>query len=173
MTDGFFNRWLGRDDGKAAVRPLYHAIVATARDPHWYLEGGVEDTIDGRFEMIAAIFSLVMIRLEALGDPAKGDVAMLTEVFVEDMDGQLRELGFGDVGLGKRVGEMVSALGGRLGAYRDGLIGDADFEAALVRNLYRERAPDAAALGFVATQLRAMHGRVSTLSLASLRTGQL
>ncbi|MFM9853149.1 MAG: ubiquinol-cytochrome C chaperone family protein [Sphingomonadaceae bacterium] len=173
MADGFFKRWLGRADGTAAVRPLYQSIVAKARDLHWYVEGGVADTIDGRFEMIAAIFSLVMIRLEALGDPAKVDVAMLTEVFVEDMDGQLRELGFGDVGLGKRVGEMVSALGGRLGAYRDGLAGVGDFEAALVRNLYREQAPAAPALAFTAAKLRADGGVIGTLSLETLRAGQL
>jgi cytochrome b pre-mRNA-processing protein 3 len=173
MADGFFKRWLGGDDGTAAVRPLYAAIVEGARDPRWYLDGGVADTIDGRFEMIAALFSLVMIRLEALGDPAKSDVAMLTEVFVEDMDGQLRELGFGDVGLGKRVGEMVSALGGRLGAYRDALEGEADFEAALIRNLYREQAPAAAALAFTAGELRKEHSVIKALPLSALRAGAL
>jgi cytochrome b pre-mRNA-processing protein 3 len=173
MADGFFKRLFGRDDGTAAIRPLYAAIVDSARDTRWYGEGGVADTIDGRFEMIAAIFSLVMIRLEGLGDPAKTDVAMLTEVFVEDMDGQLRELGFGDVGLGKRVGEMVSALGGRLGAYRDGLSGAADFDVALVRNLYRDQMPAAAALAFTTGELRKTHNMLSQLSLESLRAGQL
>jgi len=45
----------------------------------------------------------------------------LTELFVEDMDGQLRESGVGDVVVGKRMGQLMSVLGGRLGAYREGL----------------------------------------------------
>ena len=57
---------------RAALAPLYAAIVAEGRDPFWYRDGGVPDTIDGRFDMIAAITALVMLRLEAEGDAQKG-----------------------------------------------------------------------------------------------------
>src|SRR3546814_2060072 len=61
------------------------------------------------------------------------------------MDGQLREIGIGDIIVGKHIGRMMSMLGGRLGAYRAGLA-EGDLAPALVRNLYRGTAPAPAAL---------------------------
>ena len=75
---------------------LYAAVVDRARDPDWYLAGGVPDTIDGRFGMVATVLALVLLRLEDDADAA-GAVARLTEHFVTDMDGQLRQIGVGDV----------------------------------------------------------------------------
>ena len=109
---GFWKRWLG---GGAAAQPdpLYAAIVAQARAPDWYVAGAVPDTIDGRFDMVATVLALVLLRLEA--EPAGlAASARLTEQFVTDMDGQLREIGIGDVVVGKHMGRMMGALGGRL-----------------------------------------------------------
>ncbi len=112
-----------------------------ARAEHWYLDGAVPDTVDGRFDMIAAVLSVVLIRLEAEPEGVE-PAARLTERFVTDMDGQLRELGIGDIVVGKHIGKMMAMLGGRLTAYREGLAGDrAVMDAALVRNLYRGAAP--------------------------------
>ena len=87
------------------------------------------------------------MRLEALG--ASQESVWLTELFVDDMDGQLRQEGIGDVVVGKHIGRMVSALGGRLAAYRAALSGEADFGEALTRNLYRGEAPAPEALAHV------------------------
>ena len=173
MIKRLFETWFGGGDQSSAVRPLYAAIIARAREPKWFVDGGVADTIDGRFDMLSAIFAVVMIRLEALGDDAKPIVTFLTETFVTDMDGQLRELGFGDVGLGKHVGNMMSALGGRIGAYRDALGGGARLEEALVRNLYRDVAPSGAALSFVAEGLRSFYDDVNQRSFADLLSAKL
>lgn len=173
MIKRLFETWFGGSDQILSVRPLYDAIINRARDPHWYVDGGVADTMDGRFDMISAIFSVVMIRLEALGEDAKPVVTFLTETFITDMDGQLRELGFGDVGLGKHVGNMMSALGGRIGAYRDALMSGGGLETALVRNLYRDAAPSDAALTFVAERLRMFGVETSKLSLADLMAAKL
>lgn len=173
MIKRLFENWFGSSDQVANVKPLYDAIINRARGAEWFVEGGVADTIDGRFDMISAVFAVVMIRLEALGDDAKPVVTFLTETFVTDMDGQLRELGFGDVGLGKHVGNMMSALGGRIGVYRDALSSGAGLEEALVRNLYRDVAPSGAALSFVGKGLRALHGEVARLSLADLIAAKL
>jgi cytochrome b pre-mRNA-processing protein 3 len=170
---GLFDRLLGRGDEKAPLRPLYAAIVAEARQPRWYLEGGVADTNEGRFEMIAAVHSLVTFRLEALGDEGQVPNARLTDCFVEDMHGQLREIGVGDVGVGKELGAMVSALGGRMGAYRDGLAGRGDFDAALVRNLYRGEAPEPAALAHTRTMLEDLDSRLKTRSFDDLLAARL
>jgi len=168
-----FRKWFSSADERAQVGPLYAAIIAEARLPHWYVEGGVADSIDGRFDMVNAVLALVLIRMEALGDEAQMPSTLLAETFVNDMDGQLRELGIGDIVVGKHIGRMMAALGGRLGAYRQGFGEGGNPQAALLRNLYRAEGPGAAALGHVETALRAFAARIGRQSLAGLLAGQL
>lgn len=132
----FLSRLFGSEpDPKEALRPLYVGIIRAARAPAWFRECGAEDTIDGRFEMITNVTAMVMLRMEADPEllPAS---ARLTELFVEDMDGQLRETGLGDPTLGKKMGKMMEALGGRIGAYRDALaLGPDEMAKAVERNV--------------------------------------
>lgn len=128
---GLLNRIFGRDDAPD-MAPLYAAIVARARRPEWYLRGGVPDTMDGRFEALALVLTIVLLRIERDGREGAVPSARLAEAFVTDMDGQMRETGFGDLVVGKQVTKVMGALGGRLGAYRQGLDRD-----AIVRNLWR------------------------------------
>lgn len=166
--------WLARLLGERpepAEAPLYRAIVARAREPHWYLDGGVPDTVDGRFDAVATVLALVLLRLE--GDlAAAGPSARLTERFVEDMDGQLREIGMGDVVVGKHVGRMMAMLGGRLGAYREGLAAG-DLRPALIRNLYRGHAPAPDALEHVADALTAFRDALAATPVPVLLAGEL
>jgi cytochrome b pre-mRNA-processing protein 3 len=172
MAGGIWARLFSREDGRDALRPLYAAVVAAARQPHWYLDGGVEDSINGRFEMVSAIMAIVSIRMEAMGDVAATPLALLAECFIEDMEGQLREQGVGDVMVGKHVGTMMGALGGRLGAYRDGLA-DGDLDAALIRNLYRGDTPAEAALAHSRASVQAFAARLESVTLDQLIAGQL
>ncbi|MDQ2878973.1 MAG: ubiquinol-cytochrome C chaperone [Pseudomonadota bacterium] len=150
---------------------LYNAVIARARQPHWYESGGVADTIDGRFDMVAAVLSFVLLRLE--DDPqAAAASAHLTERFVTDMDGQLREIGIGDIIVGKHIGRMMSMLGGRLGAYRDGLAAG-DIDAALTRNLYRGAPVDPEALAHCRGALLAFRDALAATDTASLLAGAL
>lgn len=135
----------GQPDPKLKLIPLYNQIVAKAREPQWYVEGQVPDTLDGRFDMVAAILSLVLLRLEESNAYAL-DMARLTEVFVDDMDGQLREVGIGDMIVGKHIGQIMGAVGGRLGALRHALDDNEALDDAIVRNIYRSVAPSSEAL---------------------------
>lgn len=171
LLASLFSRPFSRGDDRAAFRPLYAALVGKARAPHWYQEGAVPDTIDGRFDMVAAMLSLVLLRMEALGLQGKG--AVLTEVFVEDMDGQVRQIGFGDLVVGKQIGKMMSALGGRLAAYRAALAGEASLDEAVARNIFRGEAPDAAALAHVSAGLRGMAASLNELDAKALLAGAL
>lgn len=166
---GWLGKLLGEED--QAALPLYTAVVDRGRAEHWYLAGAVPDTVDGRFDMIAAVLAMVLIRLER--DSAGAALsAQVTERFVEDMDGQLRQMGIGDVVVGKHIGKMMSMLGGRIGAYRDGLT-EGDLRPALVRNLYRGEPPAAAALAHVANALTAFHEASAGLALAAIAAGEL
>lgn len=163
----------GRTDPRDALRPLYAAIVAEARDPAWYARGGAPDTLDGRFDMVAAVLALVLLRLDAEGEPGAEPAARLAELFVEDMDAQLRERGIGDIVVGKHVGRMMSALGGRLGAYRDALGEDGDLPGALVRNLWRGEPPGAARIDEVAARLRGLHATLAATPAAAVLAGRV
>lgn len=132
----FLTKLLGtQNDPREVVRPLWHKVVELTRDPSWYAECRVADTVAGRFDMITAVLSVIVVRMEA--EDKHQQSALLCELFVEDMDGQLREFGINDVVVGKHVGKLMSSLGGRLGAYRPALA-EADstkLEAAVTRNV--------------------------------------
>lgn len=165
--------WWGRLFGETREEalPLYNAVVTRGREEHWYVEGAVPDTVDGRFDTIAAVLAMVLLRLETQPEAAALS-AHLTERFVDDMDGQLRQLGMGDMVVGKHIGKMMSMLGGRLGAYRDG-IAAGDLTPALVRNLYRSDAPAADAVAHVATALTTFHALLATVPVERLTAGEL
>ena len=153
-------------DPREARRPLWNAIVAAARAPHWYADGSVPDTLDGRFDMISLVLALVLHRIDE--DPAHGLAGVqLTELFVNDMDGQMRQIGFGDMVVGKQVGRMMSALGGRLGAYRAADGSDA-LRAALVRNLWRGTEPAKAGIAHVMTEVAALRAALAATPVGAL-----
>lgn len=154
-------------DPREARRPLWNAVIATARAPHWYSEGGVPDTLDGRFDMVSLVLALVLHRIDA--EPAHALAGVeLTELFVDDMDGQMRQIGFGDMVVGKQIGRMVGALGGRLGAYR-AADGSDELRAALVRNLWRGKGPaDASGPDHVMAEVAALRAALAAMPVDAL-----
>lgn len=158
------------EDPRAAYRPLYDAIVARGRAPAWYIDGA-PDTIDGRFDVITAVLAHVLIRLET--DPvARQPSVYLAELFVDDMDGQLRQAGIGDIVVGKHIGKMMAALGGRLTAYRDAAGDPARLRDALVRNLWRTDDPGPAA-DAVAARMAHFAGALADISTDAILSGIL
>jgi cytochrome b pre-mRNA-processing protein 3 len=164
--------WGGRADAPAPAA-LYRAIVAEARLPHWYRDGRVPDTLDGRFDMVSTVLALMLLRLERLGDPARAPSARLTELFVTDMDGQLRQSGIGDLVVGKHIGRMMGQLGGRLAAYREGLAEGGDLAGAIERNIYRGAEVPAEARAHVDRGVRALVARLAMRDLPALLAGDV
>jgi cytochrome b pre-mRNA-processing protein 3 len=169
----FLARLFGRRDDLAAYRPLYAGVVARARDPIWYRDGRVPDTIDGRFDMVAAVLALVLLRLEGEGDAGREPAARLTEGVVQDLEGQMRQLGFGDVVVGKHVGGLMGALGGRLTAFRAALAGAQSIEEVAARNIYRGELPEDARLALVAARLRETAATLAALPVDVILAGKV
>jgi cytochrome b pre-mRNA-processing protein 3 len=122
--------------------------------------------LDGRFDMVALVLSLVLHRIESSPVHVQHGV-WLTELFVDDMDGQMRQIGFGDVVVGKQMGRIMSALGGRLGAYRVDSASP-EFAAALVRNLWRGDAPAGPALAHVIAGVTHLRTALDAMPVADL-----
>lgn len=134
----------GADDN-GPVGLLYNEIVAQARSPHFYLENNVSDDIDGRFDMIIIHIFLTLDRMRK-EDKLENLSQKLVNLVISDMDRSLREMGVGDLGVGRRVQSMGKALYGRLEMYDYAVIDEESsgkLAAAIMRNLYRsEDEPD-------------------------------
>lgn len=169
------SRMFAPKESRHQALPAYARVVALGRDPYWYLDGAVEDSVDGRFEAVMTVLCVLLLRLES--DAADSKVRRfsvhLAELFVDDMDGQLRQNGVGDLVVGKHIGKMMSALGGRLGAYREALAADVgpQLEMALRRNLYRDAPVSDAAVAASAHRLADLHARLTALPVALILQG--
>lgn len=158
--------------------PLYDLIVAQARTPALFRDFGVPDSLDGRFESIVLHMVLVLRRLKR-DFPLGRDLAeALQEVFFTDMDRSLREMGAGDLGVGKRVKRMAEGFMGRLAAYEAALDavparGSGELEDVLRRNAFGtlgEGQGDAAGLAaYVLAQTAALEAQEGE----ELRQGRL
>ena len=169
----FLQRIFGKRNRREPLQPLYRAIVAAARAPAWYREGRVPDTIDGRFDMIAAVTALVLIRLEGEGEAGQRPSVLLTEIFIADMDESLRQVGIGDYVVGKHVGRLMGALGGRLTAFRNAIVKGASFEPAVRRNIFHESPPSEDAVAIASKRLESFHAGLGGLGMAELLAGRL
>jgi cytochrome b pre-mRNA-processing protein 3 len=132
----FKSGFLSPGADKAAAEALYTSIVAQARHPHLYVDLGVTDDIDGRFEAIVLHMHVVLRRLGQ--DKTASAVAQaLFDVMFYDMDRSLRAMGVGDMSVGKKVKQMGAAFYGRVGSYEAALAtGErSNLADALIRNV--------------------------------------
>lgn len=112
-----FNRFNNsRPGSEDTIGTIYGMIVAQAREPVFYAEFGVPDSVDGRFDLLLLHLWLVLRRLRQ----AKGRNGLsqaLFDHFCNDMDANLREMGVGDLTVPKRMQAFGEAFYGRSAAY--------------------------------------------------------
>jgi len=169
MLDMLFRR-LTAEPARGAK--LFEALTSDARNVHWYVEGQVPDTIDGRFAVLATIAALALVRLEQLAEEGTALSVALTERFVEVMESEHRELGLGDPTLGKTVRKLVGSLARRTELWRSAAAGEVTWEEAAGHSLYKGKI-DAAALAHSAAALRDVWQRLEQTGLAALGEGKL
>lgn len=124
------NRW--------AVERLYRSIQAQALRPDFYYEGGARDNFSGRFEMTCLHGALVFRRLRNAGAAGKGLSQDVFDALFDGFDEALRDIGTGDLSVGKKIRKMGEAFYGRAKSYDDALAENApagELEAALERNI--------------------------------------
>ena len=160
-----------------AAHDLYVAAVNQAREPYFYSDLEVEDSVDGRFDLIVLHVFLVIHRLRQIygkNRDAEELSQVLFDVMMGDMDRSLREMGVGDLSVGKKVKAMAKAFFGRVEAYDTGLKegGDA-LEQALLRNLYRGEAPRPEALSAMARYLRRQYEHFRSIPGPDLFAGRI
>jgi cytochrome b pre-mRNA-processing protein 3 len=159
---------------RIAAELAYRRVVAQARQPGFFLRAGVPDTVDGRFELICLHAFLYLHRLK--GEQPRS--ARLGRRFVAamfaDFDRSLREMGTGDLSVGREVKRMAEAFYGRFAAYEEGLAADnADLRPALARNLFGTATPDPAQLAEMAEYVRKQAAALSRQETSALLAGDI
>ena len=95
---------------RIAAGDLYRSLVAQSRSQEFYTKGGVADTLDGRFDLVALHVALIIARLKRTA-PVRDDLSQaLFDEMVANLDVGLREAGVGDMGVGKRMKKLVAAV---------------------------------------------------------------
>ncbi|MES2120098.1 MAG: ubiquinol-cytochrome C chaperone family protein [Pseudomonadota bacterium] len=151
---------------------MFDSLTAEARRPHWYVEGQVQDTIDGRFAVLATIIALALVRLEQMGDEGNQLSVALTERFIAVMESEHRELGLGDPTLGKKVRKLVASLARRVGLWRTRMGSNGDWVDAVRQSVYKD-AVAPAALQHSSAELERFSARLGRTDLAALGEGRL
>ena len=163
-----FRRNLIRD---AAAR-AYGLVVEQSRRPEFFTALGVPDTLDGRFELICLHAFLYLQRLKGESEPAASLSQRFFDTMFADFDRSLREIGVGDLSVGRQINRMAEAFYGRVRAYEEGLAADdVALAAALARNLYGTASATVEQLARMANYVRREVASVAAQLPASLLAG--
>ncbi len=100
-----------------AGRALFRALAAQARQPVFYQRLGVADTVEGRFELYVLHLVLVLHRLKGAGPQAAETAQATFDTFLKNLDEGLRDMGVGDLSVGKRMRKLGEAVYGRIKGY--------------------------------------------------------
>lgn len=173
-----FKRFFGTKPDEDIAWTLYGEIVEQARRPALFSDMKIPDSVDGRFESIVLHMVLVLRRLKRDFPEGETLAGALQEAFYADMDRSLREMGAGDLGVGKRVQRMAEGFTGRLAAYEaalddPGAEGEDDLSAALLRNVYGTLPSGAVDPGDLAKYVTAQAAALDGQNGAALRRGKV
>jgi cytochrome b pre-mRNA-processing protein 3 len=152
----------------------YRRVVEQARQRVFFTEFCVPDTLDGRFELICLHAFLYLHRLKSERPRASALAQAFFDTMFADLDRALRELGTGDLRVGREVKRMAQGFYGRIRAYADGIAADdAVLGAALARNLFGTIAGPVAQLGAMARYVRRAADDLRRQGAAELLAGHV
>ncbi len=152
---------------------LYGAAVAAARQPFFYAGLGVPDTLNGRFDMVGLHAFLLIRRLTGEGPEGARLAQAVFDAMFHDMDVNLREMGVGDLSVGKKVRVMWEAFHGRAAVYADAMaVGPEALAEALERNVWPGDSGQHLAAANLARLAYAQDAHLARLSFDQIRTGE-
>lgn len=135
---GFFDRYRAKKQAAEKASALYVKVVEQSRLPRFYIDHGVPDSVDGRFDMIIVHVMLLIRRLRGHGKDASDLSQEVLNLLFGDMDRNFREMGIGDMSIGKHVKKVAKAFYGRAEVIEEGLDkGAEDLASGLLETLYR------------------------------------
>ena len=158
-----------RIPSRGTIEAIYGMIVTQAREPLFYRDLGVPDTVNGRFDLLVLHLWMVLRRLKSIEGGASFSQALFDR-FCDDMDGNLREMGVGDLTVPKRMQAFGEAFYGRTAAYDLALTaGSEPLAQALCKNILNGEQIEKARR--LAVYAEAAIAALAGLDEATLRTG--
>ena len=153
---------------------LYIAAVEHARSPIFFLDFGVPDSVDGRFDLVIVHVMLLVRRLRQQGKAAAEVSQALLNLMFADMDRNLREMGVGDLSVGRQVKKMAKAFYGRAETWEQAL--DQDIEmvtSALAETVYRSVEVPSEPISSLASYVIAADKYLADLSTDTMISGEV
>ncbi len=123
-----------RGPRRGTIEAIYGMIVTQTREPVFYRNLGVADTVNGRFDLLLLHLWMVLRRFRSVGGTADISQALF-DYFCADMDANLREMGVGDLTVPKRMQAFGEAFYGRASAYDAAIADDNALAKALCKNV--------------------------------------
>lgn len=154
---------------------MYGAIVAQSRQPVFFTDLGVEDSFEGRYEMLVLHVFMVLIRLRKEDEGAEELGQAVFDTMFADLDISLREMGVGDLSIAKRIKKLASAFYGRVGVYDAALRADGNdaLEQALQRNVFADSEGTRPAADKLAAYVQSSLSVLDEVKLAEVLLGEL
>lgn len=171
----FYRRLAAGRGQSESARLCFETVSARARDPALYEAVGVPDTIDGRFDAVVLVLIAVLRRLKREGEAGRDFAQRVFDAAFRSFDDGLREMGIGDLSVGRKIRDMSEAFYGRAAAYDAALEGGdgAALEAAILRNVFRGAPADIAAPTRLARLLEAFAAGLDETSFEDLVAARL
>jgi len=162
-----------KNPGLENARMLYASIIGQARDLYFYATFGVPDTVEGRFEILTLHMYAALRRFKRQGPEAEAFSQTLFDTFFANMDDSLREMGVGDMSIGRKIRAMAESFYGRVGAYEKAFESDDEnaLNDAIARNIYSDDKPSRGAP--LAKYLRSLVIALEDQELNALMKGEI
>lgn len=172
MIFGLFRK---KNSNRIIVDRQYALLTASARQPVFYLDMAVPDTVMGRFEMLSIIMILYFRRTARSGAGGQEIAQEIVDAFFQDIDHSIRELGIGDQGVPKRMKKLAGMFYGRLESYAAALEAQdpAALAAGLARNIYPDNDGDVPDMHLLASWVTDAEKRLSEISEDMVLTGHV
>ncbi|MDO9416001.1 ubiquinol-cytochrome C chaperone family protein [Pararhizobium sp.] len=172
MIFGLFGK---KNNNRGIVEKQYALLTEAARQPGFYTDLDVPDTVMGRFEMLCAVLILYFRRTRASGTSGQEIAQEIIDAFFEDVDHSIRELGVGDLSVPKRMKKLAAMFYGRLQSYAAALErNDAqELAAALKRNFHPKDGETAPSMTGLANYMLSAEEVLAGQDESVVETGQV
>ena len=168
----FIKKYFNKNPYSEVAELYYKKIVTMARNIELYEKGGVSDTLEGRYELIVLHSHLFIRKLIKSGTIGKSISQEIIDILVKDFDYSLRELGIGDLSVGKNIKKMLEGYYGRAEAYEKALSdGPKSLVSALKKNLYGSIKPSNLEIEYIRNYISNLRDELDTKSDSELRGG--
>ena len=139
---------------KEITPEIYQNIIERSRSKFFYLNMDIEDIFESRFDIIVLHSFIIFYFLKDISDEEKKLSQFLFDFMFEDFDNNLREMGFGDIAVNKKMKVFMTAFYGRIANYSKGVdqimnsLDDEILKKAILNNIYKGKETNTKFLNF-------------------------